>query len=287
MTGIRRRAILRGGVLGLTTLAAGAAAGLGAAPAGALTRMSSRNSAERHLVVDYRPSRPTGLPMIPGQSLGQTLGGHTVSRDFTYNDRPHRVALLGFDRPGDLPDPIYEEVPADPELRFRETLETAYGAYYSFRYQGKFGGRDQFRVQSYGVVVREPTASEPATSFGGGMYVVYEPDRRRGDPALDDALHWIQVAAFLGSPNRPAEVDAGPAHPFYSYGGLSAINGNEVFNFHDMPQIGVMGLGTVNTRFLGEAFLARDAGRRDAKGRTIVDVFGGIKYGWHARELPA
>ncbi|WP_406284941.1 hypothetical protein [Embleya sp. NBC_00896] len=283
MTDISRRSVLRGGgALGLTVLAAGATGGFGAEPAAAAP--GTDVAPARHLVPDYRPSQPTGLPMIPGQSLGVTLGGHTPFKDFAYNGKPHRISLLGGARPGAAPHPVYEDVPAVPELRFQETLERAYGEHYAFRYKGGFRGRDEFRVQSYGVVTREPNPHEPVT-FGGGMYVVYEPDHHRGDPSVSDTLHWIQVAALLGSLPRPAEVDAGISHPFFAYGGLTSVNGNEVFNFHDMPQTGVMGVGALDVRFVAETFLAQDTGRKDAAGRDIVDIFGGITFGWQVHEV--
>jgi len=239
----------------------------------------------RHLVPDYRPSQPTGLPPLPGQSAGTTLGGHVAARDFTYKERPYRIALLPVaGQAGDAPEPVYEETPVDPAVRFRQTLDAAWGAYYTFRYKGGFAGRDEFRVQSYGVMVQEPTADNPTTVVGGGMYVVYEPDLRRGDPPLGDTLHWIQVVTSLGPLGRPPEVDAGLSNPFYPYGGLTPINGTEVFNYFDMPQIGVDGVDLVDTQLLAETFLAQDTGRKDAAGREIVNIFGGIKFGWQVSE---
>jgi hypothetical protein len=63
---------------------------------------------------------------------------------------------------------------------------------------GGLTGYDEFNVQSYSVFVREPTADSPDTGFGGGVYVVYEPDTRHGDPGIHDTLQWIQVAATFG-----------------------------------------------------------------------------------------
>jgi hypothetical protein len=41
----------------------------------------------------------------------------------------------------------------------------------------------------------------------------------------------------------------------------------------------------VDTRLLTETFLAQDNGRKDTAGREVVDVFGGIKFGWQVTEL--
>jgi hypothetical protein len=286
MTGLTRRAVLRGGgSLGLTAVTAAATGALGAVPAAAGEPPASTPA--RHLVPDYRPSQPTGLPPLPGQSDGTTLGGHIAAEDFTYKGSPYRISLLPSGRPGDAPDPVYRDVPSDPALRFRETLDAAWGSSYAFRYLGGFAGRDEFRVQSYGVTVVGPTADDPATVFGGGMYVEYEPDLRRGDPPLGDTLHWIQVVMAVGALGRAAEVDAGLSNPFYPYGGLTPINGNEVFNFIDMPQIGIAGVDLVDTQLLAETFLAEDTGRKDAAGKEIVNVYGGIAFGWQVGAVQA
>jgi hypothetical protein len=37
--------------------------------------------------------------------------------------------------------------------------------------------------------------------------------------------------------------------------------------------------------YTAEAFLARDTATKDAGGRGIVDIFGGLTYGWQLREV--
>lgn len=257
---ISRRTVLRGGSAALALT-------MGAAPT-ASAETSGR------LVPDYRPSQPTGWPMTPGRSLGMTLGGHIPAADFTYNGAPHRISV----RPAS-----YADVPSDPTLGFQDVLADTFGEYYAFRYQGGIHG--QFLVQSYGVFADEATESIPETRFGGGLYTVYRPDTRRGDPPARDTLGWIQVVAVLGEIDRPPEVDRfGRANPFYVYGGLTSIDGDQVVNFHDIPQAGIMG-PPADTRFLAETFLAQDTGRRTASGKTIIAIHGGIRWGWQAQPL--
>jgi hypothetical protein len=77
------------------------------------------------------------------------------------------------------------------------------------------------------------------------------------------------------------------ANPYYPYTGLNSIYGTEVFNFHDIPQIGVMGNATLASQFMAETFLVRDTGVKDEAGKDVINVFGGIKWGWRVRELQA
>jgi hypothetical protein len=218
--------------------------------------------------------------------MSTTIGGHAPVQDFTFQDKPHRVSVL---QSGDSWDPVYEDVPGDATLNFRKTLDAAMGAYYSFRYVG-FRGRNEFNVQSYGVFYTGPTEAVPETRFGGGLYVVYEPDLSRGDPLVHDSLHWIQVVTVQGEPAMPPMADNfGRPNPYYVYGGLTSVYGKEVFNFHDISQLGIQlapgAAPSLDVRFMAETFLAQDTGVRDAAGKVVVNIFGGIKWGWQTHEL--
>ncbi|MFL6075492.1 MAG: hypothetical protein ACJ73S_19050 [Mycobacteriales bacterium] len=244
------------------------------------------------------PKRPIYAGLTPaalyspgpgGQRTGATIGGHLSSKDFTFNGLPYRVELLPLGLGGST-DPRYEDVPADPTVKFQQTLGDAFGAYYAFRYQGGFRGRDEFSVQSYSVFVQEPTDQAPVTSYGADLYVAYHPDR--DDPGTHHSLQWIQVVNWSGT----SELDnAGRANPFYILGGLTSIYGEQIVNFDDIPQIGV-GLGSggpgggsvpLSDRFMAESFLVRDTGTRDAAGKDVVEIFGGFTWGWQVRQLPA
>jgi len=213
---LSRRSLLAGGAVvslsALTVARAGSASGEAALP----------GSRSAHLTLDYRPSQPTGWSWTPGASFSTTIGGHQVAEDFTYNGKRHRISLLP--GPGGTFDPVYEDTPVDPALDFKGTLAAGFGAHYAFQYQGGFKGRGEFDVQSYSVFADEPSEASPQMAFGGGPYVVYQLDRRRGDPAAD-------------------------------------------------------------VTFLAEVFLAQDTGTRNAAGKVVVKVFGGLKHGWQVREL--
>ncbi|MFE7515397.1 hypothetical protein ACFU8I_29835 [Streptomyces sp. NPDC057540] len=266
---VSRRSLLTAGTaLGLSGLVSG--------PAAAVPK--SGDPAGGHLVLDYRPSQPTGWPEMPGKPSG-TLGGHTASRDFAFNGVPHRVGLLSSV-------PVYQAVPADPAIAFEQTLAAAFGAHYAFRHAGGFRGRGEFRVQSYGVFATEATEAQPATTFGGGLYVVYEPDLRAGDPGIHETLRWIQVVRQSGTVENRHEVDnIGRANPFYMDGGLTSVHGTEVCNFHDTSQIAFDGRADLDEEFAAETFLTHDTGAKDRSGRGIVHVLGGIRWGWRVRRV--
>ncbi|MFJ4618950.1 hypothetical protein [Streptomyces sp. NPDC088812] len=269
---------------------------LAAAPAVGLSGIAAGNAAARpaaatprppgHLVLDYRPSQETGWPPHPGKATG-TIGGHVAAQDFTFNGTRYRISLLPFGQDGDAPDPVYEDVPADPDLAFERTLADAFGDSYAFRYQGGFPGSGELRVQSYSVAATEATAEQPGTTFGGGVYVVYDPDVRRGDPGVHDTIRWIQVVRSTGFDTRPSEVDNQyRANPFYMDGGLTSVDGTQVCNFHDEALFSLDGNFSLESEFTAEVFLARDTGDKDASGRGIVKIFGGLKWGWQVRPLP-
>ena len=157
--------------------------GLSAATGVACASQSSRASASQagrltgappqggHLVLDYKPSQVTGwsLPYSP------TLGGHAASSDFSWNGKPYRVSLLPFGQSG-APHPLYEGVPSDPTVKFKHTLATAWGAYYTFRYLGGLDRGATFTVESYGAWHGKPLNMRlTGVAIGADLYFVYHP----------------------------------------------------------------------------------------------------------------
>jgi hypothetical protein len=246
------------------------------------------------LTLDYRPSQPTGWVDF---EKPRTLGGHTTARDFALGGRSYRISLLPSGQPGNGLDPVYEDAPADPALRFRETLDAAFGAHYAFRFQGGVPGRAGFSVQSYSVCAYEPTETEPLR-FGADLYVVYDPAPRRGGPG--GAMRWIQVSASAGNvpgPGGGGGSGAGPrvdntglGNPFHRFGGATSVYGQQVGNFSYgivIPYLQPPGQGdpgALSFRFAAESFLAQETGRKDVAGRAVVDVFGGLRHGWQLSE---
>ena len=238
------------------------------------------DNAGMHLVLDYRPSEPTGW------EWGNTIGGHHSAREFKLAGKRYRIALLAFGEPGTSPSPVYESEPSDSAIAFRGTLERKFGAYYSFRYRRGFKGQREFRVQCYSVL-----AQPAAATFGAQLYVVYQPDVHAGDPPAEAQLKWIQVARWsgTGSPSPASYVDdTSCPNPFFVSGGLISILGTRVFNFDNpitaqLPQ-GHGGNRVLSAKYLAETFLARDTLTKDATGKDVIEIFGGIKYGWQLRE---
>jgi hypothetical protein len=231
------------------------------------------------LILDYQPRQITGWG-------GFTLGGHVADYEFTYQDAAYTVSLVPFGQPGDSPDPVYEDVPADPTIKFRQTLAQAWGACYSFRY---LGGGGAFSVQSYNVTA--PTSTPSAVRFGSELYLVYQPGRAR-HPAIDDELRLIQVVCSnsggAGSALASVVDNNGRANPFYGGGGgLISVNGNVSVSFYDRPGHGMGGgKGPVSLApwsWMAEVFLAQDTGAKDPAGKDIVNIFGGVKWGWQVQ----
>jgi hypothetical protein len=291
---ISRRSLLRGGALGLSALGTGwarpaRALGLPAAAAGR-PGQTAPPVPGCHLVASYQPSQPTGWgPQGPGtvrNGVGVTLGGHTTSTSFTFQGTPYQVSLLRFGQPGNSPGPVYEAVPSDPRVRFQSTLEKAYGAYYSFRYTGGFTGENEINVQSYNARAIEPTASSPAAGYGAELYFVYEPDLRAGDPPISEDLQWIQVFYdhHRGTPAVRMVDNPGQANPYY-LGAQTSIYGRRLCNFWDGPLTVFAGTGNAQVAGLRifETFLVQDTGIKDAAGKGIINIYGGVKWGWQVQ----
>jgi hypothetical protein len=198
----------------------------------------------------YRPSEPTGWP-----GLSATVGGHTTAMEFVVDGRPWRVSLLGT---AVVSDPRYLDRPGDEFAALLEKEE-----HYTFEYRDGFHG--VLTVRSYSVFL------EPG-GFGADLHLVYEPEPRRGDPPADDAMQWIQ-AVFPDN-----ELDrGGRANPFYPYGGCTSVDGCLVVNVQ-----GCLAGSPGTRRAEAETFLVRDTGRCDTAGRGVVEVFGGVRWGWEA-----
>ncbi|GAA3619797.1 hypothetical protein GCM10022419_126770 [Nonomuraea rosea] len=225
------------------------------------------------LLLTYRNSQPHGWPARPGQEVGATVGGHTAAKDFTFNARSYRIGLLPLGEAGGSPQPLYQDVPADPAIDFKRTLAKAFGARYSFTYVGGSRARHAFEVQSYSVYAYQD--GSPDLSYGADLYVVCDPPPSRG------TMRWIQVGKRIvaGGPSAAQVDNAGRPNPFYKYGGRTSVYGDQVVNF----AYGVLPEQTSapsDVQFLAETFLVQDTGTKDAAGKAVVNVFGGIKYGW-------
>lgn len=98
-----------------------------------------------------------------------------------------------------------------PAISFRQTLATAWGAYYSFRYQGGFRGHDEFTVGSYSAFADESSPDAPGLRYGADLYLTYTPGR--GDPPVRGLMYWIQVINWPGGTGRPPARSTTPDTP--------------------------------------------------------------------------
>lgn len=249
---------------------AGVAAGAGT-PEGAATVVAGG-----HLVLDYRPRQVTGW----SAPYSSTIGGHAAAQDFTCRGRAYQVSLLAFGQPGKAPSPVCENAPADPVVKFRQTLAQAWGRYYTFRYRGGLPGGARLAVESYSV---KASGHGGTMTYGNDLYLVYQPGRRPRLP-LDSGLQFIQVLSSHGL----SVVDSTTGNPFYGSGsGLTSINGRQSASFYDNPAMGHAASNNLPPSvFRAEVFLAQDTGKKDATGKDIVNIFGGVKWGWQMHSLP-
>jgi hypothetical protein len=243
-----------------------------------------------HLLTDYRPSQPTGWPpeMHVRNGVGVTIGGHVASARFTIHDTAYKVSLVPFGPTAKAPNPVYEPEPADPTVDFKATLEKAWGAWYSFRYVGGFTGRTAISVQSYSVMVIKPTATRPQVTYGMDLFLVYQPDPTSADPAITADLRWIEVSNAGGPSSTEFRQRA---NPFYFPGGLTSVYGKQACSYYGAPAGGFGGKPPgrnspgrnspgLSSRVLAETFLVHDTGRKDHAGKGIIDIYGGVKWGW-------
>jgi hypothetical protein len=292
---ISRRKLLEGaGALGLS---AASSSWLGPTRAVAVSTANPhaigepRLTSADHLALDYLPSQPTGWP--PEQhgrgGVGVTIGGHVTSVPFTVRGTSYELSLLAFGQPGDAPDPVYEGEPSDPTIDFKRTLQKAWGAYYSFNYTGGFTGDSAISVQSYSTNVIEPTTTRPQLTYGCDLFMAYEPDPATGDPPITADLRWIQVTHTGG---RSSTEFARRACPYYFPGGFTSVYGKPACSFYCAPTggigVGAPGKGhttgpTLSDLVMLESFLVLDTGQKDHAGKGIIDVYGGVNWGYQLR----
>ena len=294
---VSRRALLQGaGALGLSAVGSN-----WLRPAGALATNASNlrgaaqpRQASGGLVTNYLPSQPTGWPGQAGHvrnGVGVTIGGHVASLPFSLRNTAYEVALLSFGQAGNAPDPMYEGEPADPTIDFKDTLQQAWGAYYSFNYLGGFAGNSAISVQSYSVFVKEPTTTHPMLTYGMDVFLAYEPDPASSDPPITANLRWIQVD---NSGGKSATEFAQRACPYYFPGGFTSVYGKPACSFYGggTGGIGVPPGGKAPTTGTGpalsavtmtESFLVEDTGRKDRQGKGIINIYGGVKWGYQLR----
>lgn len=248
-----------------------------AASADAMWTSGGRTASK--LGTSYRSSQPTGWE----QPYTPTLGGHVGFKEISYNGKKYRITALPFGQPAKSPDPVYEAVPNDPDVNFKQTLARAWSRYYTFRYLKGLPGGAKFVVESYSVALSKQSVISGAgqtssgLGFGEDIYFVYKPGKSRKHPAINSDLQFIEVVYGHGA----SFVDSTRHNPFYGEGGgLTSIDGNQIVNFDDFIQsaTGKPQAPTVTSR--AETFLAQDTGQKNSAGKEIVNIYGGVKWGF-------
>ena len=108
------------------------------------------------------------------------------------------------------------------------------------------------------------------------------------DPAINSDLQFIQIfynKEGKGGDLLPAgisrQVDSERHNPFYGEGGgLTSIDGDQIVNFSDFIHLATDARALPSSQFIAETFLAQDTGVKDSAGKEIVNIFGGVKWGW-------
>jgi hypothetical protein len=281
----RRRVLPRAGIAA-ALLAAGCggsspvAARAGSSPGAACAGSGSAPTTSKQLVAHYQPSQATGWPA----PYSPTVGGHESCVQASYGHKTYRISLLPFGQAGSSPNPVYEALPKDPDVAFNKTLAQQFGRHYTFRYLGGLPRGATFVVESYGVRLYRQAKG---LVWGSDLYAIYQPSTT--GPAINNDLQFIQVYSTrypsAGAGSRVDVPGFASQAPYYGQGaGLTTINGHQIVNFYD-PGPGVLfpvsprgGVGPQVDRI--ETFLARDTGRTNAAGKKIVDIYGGIEWGF-------
>jgi hypothetical protein len=234
----------------------------------------------KQLVAHYEASQATGWK-FPAPT---TLGGHRSCLQVSYGHKTYRISLLSFGQAGSSPNPVYEAVPKDPDIAFNKTLANAFGKHYAFKYLSGLPSGTKFVVESYSVYI--DGGAKGIARWGADLYAIYEPGKT--GPAINSDVNFIQVVyttGYLppGYSNRFVDNQY-PKAPYAGEGaGLTSINGHRIVNYYDRV---LTGGGTPRPQvFRAETFLVNDTGRTNAAGKKIVDIYGGVKWGFEFKTV--
>ncbi|MGO9959992.1 MAG: hypothetical protein ACLP50_29120 [Solirubrobacteraceae bacterium] len=144
-------------------------------------------------------------------------------------------------------------------------------------------------MQSYSVTATERvTATATHFTYGCDLFMVYEPDPASSDPPITADLRWIQVQNAGG---KSATEFPQRACPYYFPGGLTSVYGKPACSLYCAPAGGTAVPNTSRGPTTGEgpslanevmleSFLVLDTQRQDHAGKGIIDILGGVKWGY-------
>ncbi len=81
--------------------------------------------------------------------------------------------------------------------------------------------------------------------------------------------------------------------PYYFPGGLTSVYGKRACSFYGAPAGGIStkppgdGPAPFSARAMSESFVVHDTGRKDRAGKSIIDIYGGVKWGWQVQPVPS
>jgi len=186
--------------------------------------------ASKQLVVHYQPSQATGWPA----PYSLTVGGHQSCVQVFYDHDTYRISLLPFGPAGGSPNPVYEAVPKDPNVAFKNTLAQDFGRIYTYRYLGGLPSGAEFVVESYGVRLYREVKG---LVWGSDLYAIYEPGKT--GPAINSDLQFIQVYStrYPAGGGAGSRVDAPGPTPYYWPGASTTAHRRRTEPHRDLPRI--------------------------------------------------
>jgi hypothetical protein len=118
--------------------------------------------------------------------------------------------------------------------------------------------------------------------------------RSRARLPINSKLRFIQVIYTTApQPEAPGVIAPPPGsfvdsrrHPFYGEGaGLTSLNGKQVVSFYDDPHLGSPAK-TLSVQIVrAETFLVQTTGKKNSAGKEIVNIYGGVRWGFELEPI--
>lgn len=119
-----------------------------------------------------------------------------------------------------------------------------------------------------------------------GLYSVIEESARLLEiPSSREKV--LPILSVYGPQPGPQHfVDSMRHNPFYGEGaGLTSINGNQIVNFYDHIHVGSPVNKLSQQIVRAETFLVQDTGKKNSAGKDIVNIYGGVKWGFELERV--
>ncbi len=148
-------------------------------------------------------------------------------------------------------------------------------------------------MQSYSVFVTEPTTKRPQLTYGMDVFLATSRARTQATPRLPPTSGGSR--STTQAEGRPPS-SAQRACPYYFPGGFTSVYGEPACSFYggSAGGIGITPGGKGPTTDTGpafsamvmaESFLVEDTGRQNRQGKGIINIYGGVKWGYHVQAV--